>query len=353
MRRLIPTALSILLLATLQLAAAELPPPSPRPVYPDDYAAHPCAPEGCETFIEGNFRDAAYRFLGLTLDAAWFDTHNEEMRGLVKPYCQKRNTCIATPGNSHMFCDDLIAQPIRELCDLHFPKDTHPVDWDQCRTWTETWTLGVTQHSLPVWREAQACTTEKAPGAMHSKPADFWMVPATVDYDYPGFITFYAIDPDTHVPVLEHLSWEGQTVYAPANPTGETATYYPFKAQFKLIRVSNAEGHTDLVAPMVTVKSDYYPTQTFRLPMVLPKVAVAIKPDPRTLKTGTHKVNVTATDVATGKPVEMQVMLGSEILGPTNQPLTIVRKKREKLPEIWATSQFNRYSDVVVAPAEK
>jgi hypothetical protein len=353
MRRLFTTALPILLFATVQLAAGELPPPSPRPIMPDEYTAHPCAPVGCESFIQGNFRDAAYRFLGLSLDAAWFDAHDDEMRGLVKPYCQKRNTCIATAGNSAMFCDDVVAQPIRDICDLHFPKDAHQYDWEQCRTWMETWTLGMTQHSLPPWREAQACTNEKSLTTVHSKPADLWIVPQTIDYDYPGFITFYAIDPDTHVPVLEHLSWEGQTVYAPSNPTGETATYYPFKAQFKLIRVPNAQGHTDLIAPLVTVKSDYYPTQTFRLPMVLPKVAVEIKPDPHTLRAGTNTVTVSAHDVATGAPVEMQVMLGKEILGPTNQPLTIVRKRREKLAEIWATSLFNRYSDVVLAPAEK
>jgi hypothetical protein len=354
MRRLLLTVL-LLSAATLApvLRAGELPPPSPRPIMPDDYTAHPCAPEVCESFIPGNFRDAAYRFLGLTLDGAWFDAHDEEMRRLVKPYCQKRNTCLATPGNSHMFCDDVVAQPIREICDLHFPKDTHPRDWEQCRTWAETWDLGMTQQSIQPWRDAQACTKDKAPGTMHTKPADLWIVPATIDYDYPGFITFYTVDPDTHVPVLEHMTWEGQTIYAPANPTGETASYYPFKAHFKLIRVPNAQGHTDLVPPMVTVKSDYYPTQTFRVPMVLPKVSVEIKPDPRTLRPGTHTVTVSAHDVATGKPVEMRVMLGKDTLGDTNQPLTIVKKKKEKLPEIWATSLFDRYGDVVVVPAEK
>ena len=46
-------------------------------------------------------------------------------------------------------------------------------------------------------------------------------------------------------------------------------------------------------------------------------------------------------------------MLGERTIGPGNTPIEIERGKNEKLPEIWVTSLFDRYSDVVVAKAEK
>jgi hypothetical protein len=46
-------------------------------------------------------------------------------------------------------------------------------------------------------------------------------------------------------------------------------------------------------------------------------------------------------------------MLGERTLGPTNTPLTIERGAKEKLPELWVTSEFDLYSDTIAAPAEK
>lgn len=344
----------IALLASLPLFAVEPPPRSPRPIFPDDYKPHPCAPTACESFDEPHFRSAAFRFLGMNLQPRWYLDHDEEMRKLIEPYCAKRNTCLATPGNSHLFCDDLMAEPIRSICDTRYPKETMPVDWEQCHEYMETYVLGMSQLSLPRWREAQECLKDK-PVVTHAKPLDLWLVPEKITPSYAGFMTFYAIDPDTHVPVLAHISFEGQdqTIYAPSNPTGETATGYPYKAIYKLVRVPNAEGHTDVVPPLVTVRADSYPLMTFRLPMTIPKMIVEMKPSAKELRRGKNTVTVFAHDSETGKPVEARVMLGERVAGDTNEPLVIEKNRREKLPEIWVTSLYDQYSDVVAAPREK
>jgi hypothetical protein len=240
---------------------------------------------------------------------------------------------------------------MRDVCDTKYSKEKEFHDWEQCKAWIETFALGLTQQSAPIWNQAQECAKPSA--AMHLTQPDVWIAPEKFPADYDGYLTFFAIDPDTHVPIFGHITWEDQIVFAPSNPTGQTATYYPFKGPFKLARVPNAEGHTDLVPPMVTIKYDYYPTQQLRLPMVVPKMAVKLERAPEWSKPGKHQFKVTATDATTGQPVEAQVMIGEQAVGETNAPLTIERRKGEKLEDIWVTSLFDRYSDVVLAKAEK
>ena len=347
-----------LISATLFLTASTLfagvfVPPSPRPPYPDDYKPAACAPVPCDSFDIDDLRSAAFRFLGLSVNTAWFTDHQADMLKLVTPFCQKRNTCIATPGNGHMFCDDLVMPEVRVACDKLYPRATKPTDWEQCSVWVETWALGVTQRSLAPWRAAQECA--KPAAVMHQQTPDVWMAPETISCDYAGYLTFFALDRETHVPVFGHMTIDDQdqTIFAPSNPTGETATYYPFKGPFKLARVPRADGHTDIVGPMITMKFDYYPTVRFRLAMDIPQMAAKLEADPTLSRPGKHAVKVTATDKASGATVEAEVMLGTVAIGETNLPLTIERKKGGKLPEIWVTSLFDRYSDVVVAPAEK
>lgn len=342
---------AVLILAAVSLEAGVFVPPSPRPIFPDDYTVSTCAPATCETFSPDDFRNAAFRFLGLNVDAAWFDKHQGELVELIAPYCRKRNTCLATPGNGHLFCDDLITPGIRSACDAKYPKDKDPHGFEECSAWVETFALGMSQQSLPAWREAQACA--KPAAVMHDDEPEVWMAPETIPSDYTGYLTIFALDRNTHIPVFGHIIWDGQIVWAPSNPTGETATYYPFKGPFKLTRVPNGQGHTDVVAPLLTIKYDYYPTMQYRLPVTIPKLAVELKTDPTFKRSGKHTIRVVALDVDTAKLVELQVMLGEQAIGASNTDIPIERRKGQKLPEIWVTSLFDRYNDVVVAPAEK
>ncbi len=345
------TLSALLLLAAVSASAGVFVPPSTRPVFPDDYTVSTCAPSSCDTFIAEDFRSAAFRFLGISVDADWFQAHHEELVKLLTPYCQKRNTCLGTPGNGHMFCDDLITPGMRDVCDKPYPKDKDPHGWEQCKDWVEVFALGMTQQTLPTWKKAQACAK---PGAVaHTEQPDVWMAPEKIPPAYEGYLTIFAIDRETHIPVFGHITWEGQIIFAPSNPTGETATYYPFKGPIKMMRIPNPEGHSDVVPPMVTVKYDYYPTMQYRLPMIVPRMKVFLQTGPDFKKPGKRTFTVTAIDADTEKPIEVLVMLGERTVGAANTPLTIERTKNEKLPEIWVTSAFDLYSDTVVAPAEK
>lgn len=341
---------TLLLIATA-LFAGEFVPPSDRPPFPDDFKTVACAPTICESFDVDDFRSAAFQFLGLSVNQSWFTEHEDEMKALVVPFCRKRNACIATPGNGHMFCDDLVTPEIRSACEKKYPKATTPKDFEQCSIWIETWALGVTQRSYKPWIDSQECS--KAGAVTHTETPDVWMAPKTIPSDYTGYVTFYAIDRQTHIPVFGHMSWENQVVYAPSNPTGETATYYPFKGPFKLARVPRADGHSDVVGQTIVMKFDYYPTVTFRLAVEVPQMVVKMEADPLLSKPGKHTITITAKDAVSGAPVEAEVMLGDAAIGETNHPVTFERNRGEKLPDIWLTSLFDRYSDVVVAPAEK
>jgi hypothetical protein len=355
MRSLFSTTLTLAAVAlctAASLMAGTYVPPSPRPPYPDDYKPVPCAPVSCESFNEDDLHSAAYSFLGLNVNAPWFQAHEAELRDLITPFCKKRNTCMATPGNVNMFCDDLVTPEIRTICGKKYSKPEDAKDLEQCQAWVETWALGMTQKSYKPWLAAQECA--KPYGVMHTQTPDVWMAPASIPSDYTGYLTFFAIDRDTHVPVFGHISgWEGNILYAPSNPTGETATYYPFQGPFQLVRVPRPDGHTDIAGPMLTMKFDFYPAMTFRMAIDIPKLTVTVEKDPKYGLPGKHEITVKALDAVSGKPVELVVMAGTFALGPSNTTLSIDRKKGEKLPEIWVTSLFNRYSDLVVAPAEK
>jgi hypothetical protein len=322
-----------------------------RPLFPSDFTPSPCAPaSSCVSFPDSEAESAAYKFYGLQLDMKWVTAHAAEVRDAVAPLCRKHATCLAQTQNSSMFCDDILSAEARPICEARFPKSKNAHDWEQCKAYLETYLLGIDQNAIRIWETAQACA-KKEPPVTHTKQLEVWMVPATIPYEYKGYVSFNAIDPDTHVPILAHVAFEDQIIYAEANPAGDSATYYPFKVPFKSIRVPNKEGHTDGLPPMVTVTAPGYPPTTFRLSAIVPKAIVEMKPVK--LHPGTNHVTVLAHDSITGKPVDGRVMLGDGEAGYTNQPITIELPKNGKHDELWLRPYLNRYSDVVLVPAKK
>jgi len=95
-----------------------------------------------------------------------------------------------------------------------------------------------------------------------------------------------------------------------------------------------------------------YPLTTLVLPAPPPKVIVEMLPPPEKLKSGQNTVTVTARDAEAGKPVELRVMVGTKPAGESNKPF-VLELKGKKRPEIWTTSLFDAYSDVVVMKATK
>jgi hypothetical protein len=323
-----------------------------RELFPSDYKPSPCAPENaCESFTDVDYSSAAFKFLLRTLEVAWDDQHHDELTAMVQPYCMKRATCMATPGNIWWFCNDVFAQEIRGACDKKYPQKTLPHDNEQCRTWVDVYSTGVDQHGKGDWVTAQQCAKMKTTPSATVRKMEWWSVPPAIPVDYKGVIQVFAIDSETHVPVQADISFEEQTIYTPDSPTGKPITYYQFKWPRKLVRVPNAEGHSDIVPTMMTIAAPGYEPVQMRVPTVVPKIVVSMSPSADKLRRGRNTVTVTAKDSITGKPVEAQVYLGDETAGFTNQTIEITMPK--KRPEIWVRSPFDAYGDVVVMSGAK
>jgi hypothetical protein len=308
-----------------------------RSIFPPDYKPSPCAPQNvCESFTEVDFPSAALHFLLRNLDGAWDAQHKVELTSAVQPYCTKRATCMATPGNMWWFCNDVFAQELRLECDARFKSAR---DNEQCHTWMDTFAVGVDQRGKGDWEAAQACAMEKVPAPSTLKKMVWWVTPSPIPVDYKGPIQIFTIDTDTHVPVQADISFEGQTFYATDPPTGKPVSYYMFKWPRKLVRVPNAEGHTDLIPPMMTISAAGYEPVKVPVPTVVPKMIVSLKREGKT-------ITVTATDSVTGKPVEAQVYLDEHTIGFTNQAIELPAKTKSG---IWVRSPYDRYGDVVVA----
>jgi hypothetical protein len=310
---------------------------------PDTFPVSPCAPaNSCQTFTDSEMVSSAFTFYGLQLDMGWITEHRAAILKELDGACKRHATCLATPGSTFWFCDDVLAFEAHKVCPKLFPND------NQCKAYIETWLLGIDLRAKALSQTAQKCAA-KTPPTQPSKPLEVWVNPEVLPPLFQGKLTFYARDPDTHLPVYAKFTFENQVIYAPSNPEGLPATNYAFDYTPKFKRVANAEGHTDVVPPTVTVTAPNYPTTTFQLPAQVPKMTVVMKPS--ALRGGKNVITIEARDAATGKPVEARVMSGSDPIGDTNLPITLQLNRKGQHPEIWVTSLFNLYSDVVVAKA--
>ncbi|HEX9407428.1 MAG TPA: hypothetical protein VF975_08935 [Thermoanaerobaculia bacterium] len=313
--------------------------------YPKDFVQLPCAPaNSCRTFPDSELSSAAFNFYGLTLDMKWVLAHRDAILKEFETACRRHASCMAVPGNTYFFCDDVLSGEVRPVCDRLFPGE------QQCKNYLEMWLLGVDLHWKEFWAPAQACA-KRSPPAAHLKPLEIWMNPEILPASFKGKVTWYALDPDTHLPVFVTFKFEDQIVYAPANPVGLPATGYPFDYSVKFKRVQNAGGHSDIVPPMVTATAEGYPTWQFRLAAEVPQMTVSMSPPAERLRRGKNVVTIEAHDAKSGKPVEARVMFGDDVVGTTNQSITL-EVPRGKRPEIWVTSLFNTYSDTVVVKAQ-
>lgn len=341
------------LLLVLSLAAsAALAQNAPAPPFPDDFTPHPCAPaDTCKSFPIAELKQAAFTFLGLRLDNVWLEKYSDEVAKSFTPICRKQATCLATPGNPWPFCNDAVVAEFRSRCDAKFDRKNDFANWEQCRMFVETYMLGIDQHTKANWETAQACAREKTPAAKKDVAPIVWFEPAVIPPDYGGYIRMFALDPETKVPLAADATIEDQIVYAPANPTGKLSTWYHFRWKPQYKRVPNAEGHTDLVAPNITIDFPYHRAVTIPMPTQVPKLIAELRPAADQLRPGKNTVTVHTRDAATGQPVETRVMIGGKAVADSNTPFVLEIKKGKKLPEIWVTSLFDRYSDVVVVKA--
>lgn len=337
--------LAILLL----LAPALLAETPQRQAYPDDFKPAQCAvpDKVCKSFNKSQ-QAAIAAERGYDIGQEWIDKHWDELMADIGPVCNKIATCFATPGNDYLFCNDVTLDETIAKCDRYSDYE----DKKRCVWFLNTFMHGHDRKSLPEWEEMQACAKEREEPAK-DRTMEYWIEPATFGPDFDGTFFVRAIDSVTHVPVQAHLTIQSKDViYADDVPDGLPTTHYPVKWKPRLWRVPNADGHRDVAAPQVTINKEGYLPVTFSLPVSVPTMTVTMSP--ATLKNGKNTVTITARDAATGVPVEARVMAGpSTILGKTNIPFELQLARGEKRPEIWVTSLYDRYNDVVVVPAEK
>jgi hypothetical protein len=341
------TILAILLLASPALFAE-----APREPFPSDYKPHPCASaELCGEFSRAQIMRHATTFRGFNLDPRWLRTNWSQLDAALKPLCAKIATCFATPGNSEAFCTDIVRPAFLESAD-RFPRESY--DWDQWTMTAMTYYLIELGTFPPKYRQAQACAAElpAAGESLMPRKLETWFHPREFGPGYNGLVTFYAIDAETRVPVMGRVSFEGQRILPVESPDGTALTAFELKWPVILNRVpSQVTAHEDLVVPLVTIEANGYEPVTVRLPVEIASLEVSMSPEPSRLKPGKNRITVTARDSTTGAPAEMRVMADDIVLGDTDQPLIIEIPPSGKRPEIWLTSLFGRYSDVVVAPA--
>ena len=338
-----PRTLAILLLLATPLLAQD------RKPFPDDYVPSPCAETAqvCQTFRQSQFASIAAK-RGFDLGQEWVDAHWNEFQEELAPSCRKIASCFAA-NNSFTFCNDvLFPEAYATACEKY--EEGSP-DHRKCWQFITMFLFGHDRTSRGPWEQIRACGKEQAGTA--ERTLDYWMKPATLAPDYVGDFRIYTIDSETHVPIYSRLVFDVKPqIYASNAPDGLPTSFYLVPWQGKLTRVPNADGHRDVVAPEVRIEAEGYKTITFRLPMEVPKLNVSMSPEPSKLKRGKNTVTITATDASTGKPVEARVMMGTHtVLGKTNVPFELELAKGQKRGEIWVTSLFDRYSDVVVAKA--
>ena len=339
----------LVLLLLVAPAAFAARPTTGSQAFPNDYKPHPCAPsQACASLKASEVVSVGATMRGYSLTEEWVRANFDTMVELMQPACAKLATCYATQGNAAVFCTDLLFPELSAVCD-RFPKDS--ADYEQCAMFTRIYTLRADLQDKQTWQAAQACAAEKTPRTAEGK-LEITFLPATIGRDYKGKFVVYAIDPELRVPIQALVEMPNTRLSARA-PGGKPWTNYEIEWPAKFLRVPNAAGHTDLVAPSITISAAGYAPVTMQLPMTAPKVRVEMSPSAGQLKPGKNTVTFTARDTETNKPVELRVLLGQTILGNTNKPVEVELKKGQKRPEIWATSLFDRYDDVVIAPAEK
>lgn len=337
MKRLLP----FVLLALPTFAQA------PREVFPSDYKPQACAPQDlCRSFDRREFAAWAGVHRRLPIEQQWVEAHWDEMLTAFRPLCAKIASCVAVPGNDWVYCTNFMRSEFVDTAN-RFPADS--IDHDQWRMSALVFYIGLDKAITAAATQAQACAQEQA--RTGERKLEVWTSPAKLGPDYDGHLTIYAIDEETRIPVKAHISIQGQTLRPATNsPAGKAMSHYRFPWPLELNAVPNSDGHRDLVSPNAIVKAEGYAVATIPIPYEVPKLIVEMTPPASRLVRGKNEVTVTARDATTGQPVELRVMAGTRVAGKSNQPFTL--EIPGKRPEIWVTSLFDRYGDVVVAKAE-
>lgn len=317
-----------------------------REIFPSDYTPSPCAPDAatlCKSFQKERMAEHGGNFRGFNMKQEWVNAHWDEMVETYTPLCAKIGNCFTVKGNPWVFCADMLVKDFIGACE-RFPADSE--DRKQCGMFATIYFLGIV--GKEEHKAAQACVA--AQPVTGTRTLEAWIEAPPLTPEFNGPFTAYAYDAETHIPVRAYFTIDAGTIDRNRGPKSITGYPVEWRAEFKA--VPNAQGHRDLVAPSATFTAEGYEPLTIPIDIDVPKLIVIMTPPPTQLEPGMNTITVQTLDDVTSKPVEMRVMTGNRVLGKANAPLQFEWKRGEKRPEIWVTSLWNRYSDVVIAPAE-
>ena len=336
------TTFSLVLLCIAFAAAGA---DAPRKPFPDDYTPTKCPAVSCKSYEESEMASAGSAFLGFTLDPKWLQANLPKIIPEMQKLCDKVTTCFATANNSKVFCLDIMSGEFSDSCSKLY---SEKADLEACRETVNTYLLGLDMKMQPRYDATRACAMQNET-PRPNKTLDVWTVPAEIKaVRSVNNITVYAVDHDTHVPILGDITIEDQKVYSSVNPVGSTATGYQFGWPLKYLHVKNADGRKETLAPTITVTAQGYPPVSFRMPVVIPTVTVTVEPKLESLRTGkSQDVTVKVVDAQTGELVEGRVIANNKVLGPTNEPFKLDVRKGKR-PDIWVIELSNGASDVLV-----
>jgi hypothetical protein len=339
------TALALLLLlagSTFAQPAAQT-----RDKFPDDYKPSPCAADAdavCQTFDQLKFTQFATAFRGYDIHHEWVDAHWNEMREAFKPLCAKMGNCFTIKDNDWPYCVDLLRDDFTDVCD-RFPAGS--TDRDQCKMFATTYYIGLGAKTK-LHADAQACAAAQPQTGERTLDA---FVVEKVRLDYNGKFTVHAYDAETKIPVRAYIDVDAGKIQSTEGAVPRTGYTNEWKPRLK--RVPNAEGHFDVVSPTLTLTASGYKPFKLTIPFEMSKMIVEMTPSADQLKPGKNVVTVNARDAATGKPVFARVMVGKMGVANTNTPFELELDRKDARPEIWVTSLYDHYNDVVIAKGAK
>lgn len=333
------------LLLLILMASSAIAGETVREAFPNDYTPNACAPAAevvCQSFAKERMTGYGSAFRGFNLRPEWVDAHWDEMTKIFKPMCAKIGNCFTVKDNDWVYCVDILRDDFLASCD-RFPADSE--DRTQCSMFAMTYYIGLGAKTQ-LHKAAQDCVAGQPP-ATGERELQAWVKPQKFPRHFDNLMTVYAYDAETHIPVRAKYTITSGTIRSTEGPTPTAG--YPSNWRAGLTRVASADGHHEIVAPSVTLSATGYKPLTIPIEMEIPKAIVEMVPAADQLKPGMNTITVNARDAETGKPAELRVMLGDRVLGNANQPLEFEWAQGEKRPEIWVTSLYNEYSDVVVA----
>lgn len=222
------------------------------PLFAGEPKPSPCRADACKPAEHVQaFPQMAFSMRGIRLDANWVMKNADGLVAQFGDACVHLNDCLAIPGNSFTFCDEVLGKELRKTCDTSFPRQKSFNDWDQCVGFTAMYAISVEQQVIPKWKEAQACAAEQP--LPENRALKVWIEPRSIAIGKPSKFTVYSVDASSGAPLYAKVKIDGEllTQTEEIDPTGTSGTWY--------VILHTLKRRADGSLPKITVEAQNYP----------------------------------------------------------------------------------------------